>query len=209
MNAVWHAVCFTLAMNIVESIVASRLTAQQRVTEVTAGNLANANTPGFKAERVQFSDWLVRQNGAAAPPGGETIAFTQDRATWREQQAGSLTHTGNPFDLALTGEGWFTVDTPRGPRLTRDGRFGPMPDGTLADHRGNAVLDPNGRPIQLPPSETNVSIAGDGTISSPNGRLGKIGVVKPTDAMRLSAGFENDRGGNMDQGTANQGYYFI
>jgi flagellar basal-body rod protein FlgF len=174
-------------MNIVDSIIASRLVAQQRATDVTAGNLANANTPGFKAQRVQFADWLLRQTGTGGPPGGETIAYTQDRATWREQQAGALTHTGNPFDLALTGEGWFTVNTPRGPRLTRDGRFGPMPDGTLADSAGNAVLDPSGRPIKLSPTDTRVTIAGDGAISSESGQLGRIAVVKPTDPMRMQA----------------------
>jgi flagellar basal-body rod protein FlgF len=174
-------------MNIVEAIIASRLTAQQRVTEVTAANLANSNTPGFKAERVQFADWIARQNGAGVVPGGNSIAFTQDRATWREQQPGALTHTANPFDLALSGDGWFTVSTANGVRLTRDGRFGPLPDGTLANSAGNAVLDPNGRPIQLSPTDTRVSIAGDGAISSENGQLGKIGIVKPSDPSQLTA----------------------
>src|ERR1700722_19047675 len=120
-------------MDIVSSIANSRLIAQQRALDVTADNLANANTPGFKAEHLLFNDWLSRQKGADAVKGGNTIAYTQDRATWRDQRAGPLTHTGNPFDLAVTGEGYFTVNTPRGPRLTRDGRFGLMPDGTVAD----------------------------------------------------------------------------
>ncbi len=59
----------------------------------------------------------------------------QDRATWREQVR-RADHTGNPFDLALTSDGYFTVTTPNGRRLTRNGRrFGPMPS------TGNAVLD--------------------------------------------------------------------
>ena len=110
-------------MDITSSVAASRLVAQQRVMDVIADNIANANTSGFKAERVQFSDWLSRQSGTAAGAGEPTIAYTQDRATWREQQAGTLTHTGNPFDLAITGEGYFTVETQRGPRLTRDGSW--------------------------------------------------------------------------------------
>jgi flagellar basal-body rod protein FlgF len=174
-------------MDIVSSVAASRLVAQQRAMDVIAGNIANANTPGFKAERVQFSDWLSRQNGTQGTPGEPSIAYTQDRATWQEQQAGTLTHTGNPFDLAITGEGYFTVGTPRGPRLTRDGRFGLMPSGTVADGAGNALLDTNGRPIQLAATDTQISIAADGTVSSENGQLGKIGVVRPTDPMQLSA----------------------
>ena len=52
-----------------------------------------------------------------------------------------------------------------------------MPNGTLADSAGNAVLDTNGQPIQLSPTDTQITIAGDGTVSSENGQLGKIGVV--------------------------------
>ena len=173
-------------MDIASSVATSRLVAQQRAMDVTAGNIANASTPGYRTMRVQFSDWLSRQTNTASPPGGRSIAFTQDRATWRDHRPGPLQHTGNPFDLALTGDGYFTVDTPRGPRLTRDGRFTPMPDGTIADGAGNAVLDSNGRKIQISPQDTRISVAGDGTISSENGQLARIGVVRPEDPMRMT-----------------------
>jgi len=174
-------------MDLQSNIITSRLVAQMRAMEVTAGNLANANTPGYRTERVQFSDWLSRQTGTKVPPGGNPIAFTQDRATWREPQPGTLTHTGNPFDLALTGDGYFSVNTPAGVRLTRDGRFGLAPDGTVADANGNAVLDTSGRPIQISPADTRITIAGDGTVSSENGQLAKVGVVRPLDPNRLRA----------------------
>jgi flagellar basal-body rod protein FlgF len=174
-------------MDIVSSIAASRLMAQQHGMDVIADNIANANTPGFKAERVQFSDWLSPQNGTQRTPGEPSIAYTQDRATWREQQAGTLIHTGNPFDLAITGEGYFTVGTPHGPRLTRGGRFGLMPSGTVADSAGNALLDTNGRPIQLSSTDTHITIAGDGAVSSENGQRGKIGVARMSDPIRLTA----------------------
>jgi flagellar basal-body rod protein FlgF len=115
------------------------------------------------------------------------VTYTQDRATYRESQPGTISHTGNPYDLALSREGYFTVATKAGPRLTRDGRFGPMPDGTLADSSGNAVLDTNGRPIQIAATDTRVTIAGDGTVSTENGQVGKVGVVQPVDAMKLRA----------------------
>ncbi len=173
-------------MDIISSIAVSRLAAQQRSMDVIANNIANADTPGFKAERVLFSDWLSRQSGGGAPPGADTITYPQDRATWREQQAGTLTHTGNTFDVAMTGDAYFTVNTPRGPRLTRDGRFGLLPNGTVADGAGNAVLDSNGQPIQLSPTDTRITIAGDGTLSSENGQLAKIGAVS-VDPMQLTA----------------------
>ncbi len=174
-------------MDLITNIAASRAVAQQRVLAVIANNLANANTPGYRAERVLFSDWLSRQTDTKAPPGGRVIAYAQDRATWREQRAGALSRTGNPLDVAIAGSGYFTVRTPRGTRLTRDGRFGLMPNGTLADSAGDPVLNTAGQPIQLAPSDTHITIAGDGTVSSENGTIGRIAVVRPTDPMRLTA----------------------
>jgi flagellar basal-body rod protein FlgF len=178
-------------MNLASNVAVSRLVAAQRAMDVTAQNVANVDTPGYKAARVLFTDWLSSQGssgGASAATAGEpSVAYVQDRATWRDQAQGTLTHTGNPFDLALAGDGYFTVATPNGPRLTRNGRFGPMPDGTLADMSGNAVLDSNGQPIRLSPADTTVSITGDGTVSSQNGQLGQIGVVQPSDPMRVTA----------------------
>jgi flagellar basal body rod protein FlgG len=60
-----------------------------------------------------------------------------------------------------------------------------MPDGTLADSNGNAVLDTTGKPIQIPPTDTQVTVAGDGSVSTENGPVGKIGVVQPSDVMKL------------------------
>jgi len=174
-------------MDITTSLAASRLIAQQRAMDITANNIANANTPGYRTERVQFSDWIDQQPRTASPPGGHSITYTQDRATYRESQPGTLTHTANPFDVALTGEGYFTVNTKAGPRLTRDGRFGPMPDGTIADSSGNAVLDTTGKPIQIAPTDTQITIAGDGSVFSENGPIAKIGVVQPTDPMKMRA----------------------
>jgi len=181
----WQDFSDNVVMNITTSLAASRLIAQQRAMDVTANNIANANTPGFRTERVQFSDWIDRQPGTASVPGGRSVTYTQDRATYRESQPGAISHTGNPYDLALSSEGYFTVATKAGPRLTRDGRFGPMQDGTLADSSGNAVLDTNGKPIQIASTDTQVTIAGDGSVSTENGQVGKIGVVQPADAMKL------------------------
>ncbi len=174
-------------MDITTSLAASRLVAQQRAMDITANNLANANTTGFRSERVQFGDWIDRQRGTASPPGGGTVTYAQDRATYRDTQPGTLTHTANPFDLALPADGYFTVNTAAGPRLTRDGRFGRMPDGTLADSHGNAVLDVVGKPIQLAPTDTRITITGDGAVASENGPVGTIGIVKPADPMKLRA----------------------
>jgi flagellar basal-body rod protein FlgF len=165
----------------------SRLAAQQRAMDVTATNLANASTPGFKASRMLFTDWLSSQTGTNSPRGERSVAFTQDRATYREQASGTLQQTGNPLDLAISGEGYFTVSTPQGPRLTRAGRFSPLADGTIGDSDGNSVLDSAGQKIRLAPTDTRVTIAADGTVSGESGTIGRIGVVKPADANRMTA----------------------
>jgi len=169
-------------------IATSRLVAQSHAMDVIANNIANADTPGFKASRVLFSDWLSRQTGARTPAGGQTLAYTQDRATWLDMRPGTLQQTGNPLDLALGGNGFFTVQTGNGLRLTRAGRFGLLPDGTVADSAGNPLLDTAGRPIQIDTTtDTGLAIASDGTISSRAGVVGRIAVVRPQDPMRLKA----------------------
>ena len=171
-------------MDNITSIALSRLVAQQRATDVTATNLANAATPGFHAERLVFSDWLVKTPGGAP---GSTLAFTQDRATYRDSQTGPLQHTGNPLDLAIGGDGYFSVQTPNGVRLTRAGNFTLNASGNIVDMNGNALLDSNGRKLQLAPTDTDLTISAGGAISSSNGVVGKIGVVTPTNPQGLQA----------------------
>lgn len=173
-------------MNNASDVALSFLVAQTRAMDVTAANMANATTPGYRAERVLFTDWLSRQHGGT-PPGGGTIVYTQDRATYRDRQAGQFTQTANPLDLAISGEGFFTVQTPAGPRLTRAGHFTLGTDGTVVDEQGNALLDPAGKKIVLASADTRVTVAGDGTISSENGQIGRVGIVVPVDPNKMQA----------------------
>lgn len=166
-------------MDITTAIALSRLTAQSRALDVTAANIANADTPGFKAERMQFTDYLTQPSDTDPPPGGHSLAFVQDRATWRDWSAGTISRTGNPLDLALGGGGFFTVMTPQGPRLTRAGHFTLGPDGTVQDMQGDQLLDNQGKPILIPPGQTHITVAGDGTLDTEAGPLAKIGVVAP------------------------------
>src|SRR5271168_4898783 len=136
------------------SITLSRLVAQSRSMEVIASNLANMSTPGYRAERVVFADWLAPQTGSKIARGDSQLAFTQDRATYRERAEGTLTQTGNPLDIALSGDGYFTVATANGTRLTRAGRFTLQADGTISDEAGNALLDVNNQKLSVAPSDT-------------------------------------------------------
>lgn len=172
-------------------IVLSRLVAQQRATAVTANNIANLDTPGFRAQRPLFGTVLERQI-AATPPGGRDLAFAQDRATWRDTAPGSLQRTGNPLDMALAApEGFFAVETPRGERFTRAGRFQLNAEGQVVDLDGQPVLGADGRPIRTSPGDTRIEVMGDGTMRSENGELGRLRVVRFETPQRLNA--EGDR----------------
>ena len=174
-------------MDNTSNIALSRLAAQQRAMDVVATNLSNVSTPGYRAERMVFADWLMREPAGAVAPGDRTLAFTQVRATYRERTAGSISHTGNPLDLALGGEGFFTVQTPNGTRLTRAGRFTLQNDGTIADEAGNPLMDVNAQPIKVSAADTTLTVKADGTLSSQNGTLGQIAVVTPNDPNRITA----------------------
>ena len=168
-------------------ILLSRMSAMLRGTDVLATNLANADTPGFRANRMVFAAQVQQQRNVAAPPGAAPVAFALDRATWRDAATGPITSTGNPLDVAIQGPGFFVVETPRGDRFTRAGRFSLAGDGRLVDLDGNALLDSSGRPITFAANDTRIEILGDGSIRSENGPLGRLRVVRFADEQALRA----------------------
>lgn len=167
-------------MNIPSYIVLSRLAAQNRVTEVIANNIANADTPGFRASQAVF----------AIDVTGDSAIMTTDRATWRDMSQGPLQPTGNPLDLAISGDGFFMVDTPRGERLTRAGRFALSADRQIVDMNGNRVLGEGG-PIAIPEAVRTITVNGDGTVRGDDDALGRLRVVSVADPQALIA--EGDR----------------
>ncbi len=157
----------------------SRQLTLERQMSVVAGNIANMNTAGFKTEHLLFEEVLER----AGKPG--RVAFVQDVGLIRDLGPGPLETTGNPLDLAINGEGYFTVETPNGPRYTRSGHFSLNGDGAVITTGGHPLLDDAGAPIQLPPGSGAISIARDGTISTADGIAGRIGLVRFADETRL------------------------
>lgn len=157
----------------------SRQVALERAMTVIANNLANLNTTAFKAERLLFATFLERARGSGA------IAFVQDVATVRNDSQGPLQVTGAPLDLAVQGEGFFTVRTPAGERYTRAGQLRRDASGALVTASGHELLDENGQPIVLPPEETAPLVAADGTIAGKSGVLGRIRLVRFADPAVL------------------------
>jgi len=172
-------------------IILSRMNAQLRTQSLVAHNLANADTPGYRATRPVFAEHPALQRGAPRIPGLREVDYTWDRASWRDETAGPISRTGNPLDVAIVGEGYFAVETPRGERFTRAGRFTIGADGRLVDQAGHAVLNVGGNPIAISPGDSRIEIMGDGSIRSENGEIGKLRVVRFANNQTLRS--EGDR----------------
>jgi flagellar basal-body rod protein FlgF len=154
----------------------SRQGALRRQMDVVANNLANMNTNGFKAERMLFTDHVVRSGGASGPSA--PIAFVRDIATVRDDSPGRSEPTGNPLDLAIQGEGYFVVEGAGGELLySRNGRLQLDGEGRLVTAEGTPVLTTADTPVLLGETDTEITVARDGTLSSENGELGKLRVV--------------------------------
>src|SRR3954468_6350420 len=143
----------------------SRQMALQRELDVVANNIANLNTTGFKADNVVFQEFLMPGARANQFAGSDRqLSFVQDRATWLDLSQGPVEHTGNPLDIAISGNAFLTVQTPRGERYTRNGALQVNAQGQLVTSEGLQVVGQNG-PITFQPTDRNISISTDGSIS--------------------------------------------
>ena len=157
-------------------IALSRQSALGRQLSVVANNIANMNTTGFKGEKMMFVEHLVRSRGGDRVMGLK-LSYVRDIATVRDTSEGPLVTTGNPFDLAIRGDGYFVIETDKGEQYTRNGRFSLNEEGELVTSQGNPVLSDNGNPFVFGPGDRDVTISRDGTVSTKNGQLGKIRIV--------------------------------
>lgn len=147
--------------------------------QIVANNIANVATTGFRQEGLVFSEYVQALRGDTSL----SMASAQVRNTSTMQ--GALTQTAGTFDLAIEGDGYFLVETPRGERLTRAGNFSPDAQGDLVTPDGYRVLDAGGAPVFVPTDVTDLGIAADGTISSGGQPLGQIGLFMPPDTLDL------------------------
>jgi len=156
--------------------------------DMIANNMANANTPAYKNQEMMFREFLVPTRTSNSVLGSK-LSFTQDVGQVRDTREGALTQTGNPLDLALHGDGYFEVETEAGMRFTRNGHFRLDEGGMMVDSQGLAVMDNRDQPIIFAPNETKINIAADGTVSTENGRVTQLKVVRFASEQELrSAG---------------------
>ncbi len=139
------------------------LAAQTQALELVAHNLANLSTTGYRGQETTFRS-LLTGDGAANSNAINTAVndFGVLSGSRLDMTAGSLIATGNPLDAALSGSGFFAVQSAQGVLYTRDGSFHLTSTGQLVTSQGDAVLGQQGG-VTLPTG--NVTISPDGTIS--------------------------------------------
>lgn len=155
----------------------SQISLERRLTTI-ADNLANMNTVGFRATQVKFEDVLTNADGAK-------VAYVDEGQEYISTQNGGLLQTKNPLDFATKGNTWFSIETPSGNAITRDGRFSMLETGALVTIEGYPVLDAGGGQITLNPNAGPPELSQDGTLYQ-NGQ--------PVAALGL---FESDIGPNF------------
>ena len=137
--------------------------------DILANNIANIDTTGFKADTAVFSEYLMPGASDGDFSGKDNrISFVQDAGTWIDFSPGTMQRTGDPLDVAINGKGFFAIQTNRGQRYTRNGAFAINAQGQLVTSAGDVVLGTTG-PINFAPSDRNIIISGNGTISARDG----------------------------------------
>ncbi|MDI6687664.1 MAG: flagellar basal-body rod protein FlgF [Desulfobacterales bacterium] len=147
-------------------------------------NIANVNTPGFKAERFRFP------NGNEAV-GTDADTPAQGPAIMVDYSRGIIQKTGNVLDMAIDGDGFFAVQTKAGVSYTKDGRFTLNKDGELVTQSGDHVL---GRGERIAIEGNNVQISEDGVISVDGYEVNSLRIVsfsEPAALIKQGSGFLN------------------
>jgi flagellar basal-body rod protein FlgF len=173
-------------------IALSRQIALHREIDVVANNIANINTTGYKADSAIFEEFLAPLAHHGHFLGGDRrLSYVQDRATWHDFKPGPLKQTGNALDVAIEGDAFLVVQTPRGERYTRNGAFQINAAGQLVTAEGYEVQSEGG-PILFQNTDSNIAIADDGTIrvrengdSRSDALRGKLRLVRFDQVARL------------------------
>ncbi|MCB9987136.1 MAG: flagellar basal-body rod protein FlgG [Rhodospirillales bacterium] len=178
-------------------IAATGMLAQQMNVDVISNNIANMTTTGFKRQRAEFQD-LIYQNkatpgvtssstGSVLPSGIQLGLGVKPGSVYRINEQGTISMTGNTYDIAIAGRGWFQINMPDGSiGYTRDGTFAINADGQLVNPQGYTV-EPN---ITIPADAHSVNISDDGVVT-----VNIAGQTTTTQVGQLQlATFQNDAG---------------
>lgn len=161
----------------------SRAAMLERVSDVTANNIANANADGFRAKRASF-ETLVVDTQVDTPT--RSLAYAIDKGTYVDLSQGGMSQTGNQFDIAIQGDGWFGFERQDGiVALGRGGSLVRDVEGNLVTPEGHTILDVGGGAINIPEDAGDVAIGKDGTITNGAGEvLGQVGLFEAPDVSK-------------------------
>ncbi len=152
--------------------------------EMLANNIANASTAGFKADREFYGLYLSAEAKQTAAEANRPLPtdLPEIEHHWTDRSQGSLSATGNPLDLAISGNGYFEIATATGERWSRNGNFRINLDGKLATQSGDIlkVKKPQGREFKLDPNQP-YTIYKNGDIVQGGETLGTIQLKIPAD----------------------------
>lgn len=159
-------------------IALSRQTALRNQLDVVATNMANLNTTGFKSQRSLFEEYIMPVAEATEFEAPDRhLSYVHDYGTVTNFQAGNIKSSGNDLDLAVDGDGFFTVQMADGSEAySRNGSFHLDDTGLLITSEGHPVLTEGG-PISFTPEDGKIDISRDGTISTELGVRGRIRLV--------------------------------
>lgn len=161
-------------------IALSLQSALKQQMDVVANNLANMNSTAYKGEKVLFTEHLIQT------ADNKLVTLVQDLAVVRDLQQGPMAASHNDLDLAIRGDGYFTIDTAAGERFTRRGAFTLNEQGQIVTLEGDPLLNAGGSPISLPTDARAITIARDGTVSTEQGEIGRISLVRFEDQHLLT-----------------------
>ena len=154
----------------------SRQITLRREMDITANNIANAATAGFKAERLMLH--ANPKTPARHNDGPERLQYVDEFGVGRNFSQGLLEPTGRPLDLAIEGEGFFVLETPAGERFTRAGRFTLAGQGARVAGDGARVMDEAGQAIVVDPAAGPVQISASGEVAQAGAVLARLAVVR-------------------------------
>jgi flagellar basal-body rod protein FlgF len=174
--------------------------AYEKRLQLLANNLANVDTAGFKKDRGRFREFNLSEAGADEnmrfqSPQLRAPQYWMQYSTYTDFSGGALKKTGNPFDLALSGHGFFCVQTPDGIMYTRRGDFALNADEVLVTQEGWPVLG-RGGDIQIKLSKLSAdkrefSISEDGTVTVDGSEVDRLRIVDFTKSHALEKAGNN------------------
>lgn len=154
----------------------SRQAALQDQMDLIANNIANINTPGYRAQNMVFEEYLTKaqNNGAGLGNTDDRVSMVVPYGQYQSSAPGPVERTGNPLDVALQGPGFLGVQTAQGVMYTRAGNFQINAKGELVTGAGQLVAGKSGGALVIPKDAREVGIAADGTVSTDKGAIGQL-----------------------------------